>query len=76
MNTLQDQSLNRQIEAQIRKKIEAQRLYCQERMLPHFAPPDGKCWSCGNDIYLTITLETASNSLITGCPHCHKSYCD
>jgi hypothetical protein len=23
-----------------------------------------------------ITVEEASNKLVTGCPHCHRSYCD
>jgi len=23
-----------------------------------------------------ITVEKASKELVTGCPHCHKSYCD
>ncbi|WP_411955120.1 hypothetical protein ACKXGF_04990 [Alkalibacillus sp. S2W] len=23
-----------------------------------------------------ITVEEASNSLVTGCPHCNRSYCD
>ena len=61
----------------------------QETGYPDFAPKDGKCWSCGLNIYLPKinqigentfvtgkTVKEASESLITGCPHCNKSYCD
>lgn len=67
------------------KSIEAQKKYCKEKRYPHFAPSGGHCWSCGRNIYepkenkygtTGITLEQASNQLVTGCPHCHRSYCD
>ena len=67
---------------EVRACIEAQAKYCKDHHDPHFAPEDGFCWSCGNQIYASAngsrgeSLEYASNELITGCPHCHRSYCD
>ena len=43
---------------------------------PYFAPKDGFCWSCGEQIYERISWEQARHELITGCPHCSRSYCD
>lgn len=59
--------------------IQAQKNYCSEKRLPHFAPRDGYCYDCNQMIYDDvngITLERASSSLITSCPICRKSYCD
>lgn len=61
----------------IRACIEAQKQYCRDNKAPHFAPEDGFCYSCGKQIYANgRNIEYASNELITGCPHCHRSYCD
>lgn len=57
---------------------EAQTKYCKEKGVPHFAPPD-ICWSCHTNIYMGdrgISVEQASKTLVTGCPYCHRSYCD
>ena len=56
----------------------AQKKYCKEKEYPLFAPIDGVCWSCGKNIYCVngISVEHASNNLITGCPFCHRSFCD
>lgn len=65
--------------------VKAQKKYCEERGFPHFAPLNGKCYSCNRDIYQPmqkgkfqsgVTVEAAGNNLITGCPHCNRSYCD
>ena len=61
---------------EVEEKRLAQKKYCDENQLPHFAPTDGICWRCHKQIYDAISLEKASNTLITGCPHCHYSYCD
>lgn len=61
---------------EIRAKIEKQKAYCRETSSPHFAPKDGFCWNCGNQIYTEYDDSYVENNLITGCPHCHKSYCD
>ncbi len=56
----------------------AQKNYCKEKVYPLFAPKDGVCWNCGKNIYCVngISVEQASNNLITGCPFCHRSFCD
>ncbi len=69
------------------KAYEAQWKYCQERGFPMFSPgPSGQCYRCGRDIYRRIewpdgrvtgiTVESARNRLITGCPHCNYSFCE
>lgn len=66
----------------VRDCIEAQAKYCKDQQAPHFAPEDGFCWSCGNQIYADAgrshgrDISYASTELVTGCPHCHRSYCD
>ncbi len=71
----------------IPKSIEAQKKYCEDNKAPHFAPQNGRCWSCGNNIYAPkerqncgtpsgITVEKAGSELVTGCPHCYRTYCD
>ena len=61
---------------EIDMKRKAQKEYCDENRLPHFAPKSGRCYRCNKQIYELIDLEKASNTLITGCPHCHYSFCD
>ena len=57
----------------------AQEEYCREKKMPYFAPSNGICWSCKKNIYedlIGISVEEASVELITGCPHCYKSFLD
>ena len=63
--------------------VAAQKRYCQEHEVPHFAPDDGYCYHCDADIYAPITIagrtygitvEHAGKTLITGCPHCNYSF--
>ena len=65
--------------------IQAQKKYCNDKGYPHFAPRNGVCFDCNKNIYQQIkrekyttgiTVEKAGSSLITGCPHCHRTYCD
>lgn len=69
------------------KAHNAQVAYCREKMYPHFAPSDGKCWRCRQNIYLPgknrnwyqslgINVERAGREIITGCPHCNWSFCE
>lgn len=53
----------------------AQVEYCQNNTQPLFAGSTGECFSCKKDIYDVITVEVASTGVITGCPHCQKSFC-
>ena len=44
-----------------------------------FAPSTPRCHNCGKDITQGekgITLERLGNYIITGCPHCYRSYCE
>lgn len=69
------------------KSVRAQAEYLSENEIPHFPPRDGICWSCNSNIYeeqtrevngktysTGIPLEQAKTELITGCPHCNRSY--
>lgn len=69
------------------ESVEAQRDYCKKQGIPNFAPAlDGKCYRCNRDIYRPIThpdghitgitVEQATTSLVTGCPHCNYSFVD
>lgn len=62
---------------EIMQCIQAQKKYCEERGAPHFAPYDGRCYRCGRQIYGGggWNLDDAKK-LITGCPHCHYSFCE
>ena len=58
--------------------IKGQKEYWDKSGAPDFAPNDGRCWNCRSQIYAEggIDVERASNTLVTGCPFCHRSYCD
>lgn len=69
----------------VREACEAQSKLCNAKSYPDFAPSDGVCYACNKNIYKEIdhgsyktgvSVERATNELITGCPHCHRSYCD
>jgi hypothetical protein len=60
----------------VSEALKAQADYCSREKLPHFAPDDGICWKCNNQIYEKIPISRAANSLVTGCPWCYRSYCD
>lgn len=62
----------------IEESTKGQKEYCENHELPHFAPSDGICWSCHRQIYDEdrISVEEAKSELITGCPVCHRSFCD
>lgn len=38
----------------VQKAIKAQSVFCIENKYPHFAPKNGICWCCGNNIYELI----------------------
>ena len=60
------------------KARKAQDEYCEKNKLPHFAPQDGYCFYCGQNIYTEggYSVEEAEARLITGCPFCRRSYCE
>ena len=63
-------------EYNVMKSIEAQRAYCKNTDQPLLAPHSGFCWMCGKQIYTAISTEKAGQTLVTYCPHCHKSFND
>ena len=62
------------VEENIRKQEE----YCRKNKVPFFAPyKTGYCWSCGKQIFNGSDENGYySEHLITGCPHCHRSFVD
>jgi len=56
-------------------KIDTQKKFCKLNGLPNFAG-NGICFSCGKNVFEKITIEEAGKELITGCPHCKRSFCD
>ena len=69
------------------KAAKAQEAYCEQNEVPMFAPANGICSRCGMNIYMPhsfrdhdavygISVEVASRSLITSCPHCNATFCD
>ena len=72
----------------VEKAIQSQEQFCVKNDYPRFAPENGICWSCHQNIYSEkgrtrygkethgISVEGAGNHLITGCPFCSRSYCD
>jgi len=51
-------------------KLEAQRKYCEVEGIPLFAP--SVCYTCRR----SWTTKLSGESHVTGCPHCHRSWCD
>lgn len=44
-----------------------------------FAPQNGRCWRCGNNIAegeKGITLDELGDYIILGCPHCYQAFDD
>jgi hypothetical protein len=78
------------MEFDVTKSIASQKRLCEERGLPHFAPRNGVCFRCYEQIYekkehsgwqgrkytTGISTEKAGTTLVTMCPHCNKSFCD
>lgn len=56
-------------------KIQAQEEYCTKHHLPNFVG-NGRCYGCGINVFDYVPLKEAESGLITGCPRCHKSFCD
>lgn len=57
------------------KLLRAQAELCRTKGSPHFAPSTGYCWKCSADL-VAIYGEAYATQHVTGCPQCHRSYCD
>lgn len=62
--------------------IKAQADLWKGKRYPNFAPANGICWKCHRNIYQNYEIDghihhgRDGTELVTGCPHCHRSYCD
>lgn len=54
------------------KEIERRILAHRKSGNINFGPTDGICWSCNKQIFSLYTEDAE----ITGCPFCHRSFCD
>ena len=67
---------------EINECISDQVQLCKEKDYPHFAPKSGRCWKCNRIIYQNYIIDgrvrngETGKEFVTGCPHCHSSYCD
>ena len=50
--------------------------FCKENGLKRFAPYDGLCPRCNNQIYERFTPEEAEDSHISYCPFCYADFTD
>ena len=55
-------------------KIAAQRRFCKEKKIPHFAHE--RCVNCGLRWTSHYTLDEAETTHIMACPHCGWSWTD
>lgn len=63
--------------SEIQQAIKEQKEFCKANDKPHFAPIDGRCFNCGANVYKNGSVEGwDGKSLVTGCRHCHYSFCD
>jgi len=51
---------------------------CRKLTAPFFMSENGVCYKCGRDIIPVLINkgEDGSKELVTGCPICHRTYCD
>jgi len=74
--------LVKKTDTEISECVQKQKQLCKEKNYPHFAPNSGICWKCNRNIYQNyiigdrISHGKSGEEFITGCPHCHRSYCD
>lgn len=55
--------------------LELGRLRATDAM--HFTPLDGRCYACSHDLVAHYGADRIAAGLnVTGCPKCHRSYCD
>lgn len=64
--------MSRKSEDEIQMRIEKYAVWRQEHNWPQFEPANGICWTCGKQIFKIYD----GTEDITGCPYCHRSYCE
>lgn len=59
------------------EKFEAYKKHCKEQGLPNFVPSSGKCFGCHREVFADYETKGADpDDFVTGCPHCHRTFCD
>lgn len=53
-----------------------QKEFCTLNGYARYAPSNGRCWHCGENIYKRITNKRAASELIVSCPACHEVFVD
>ncbi len=71
--------------------VKAHAKACEEKGWPDFTGTNGRCFDCGKNIFQPVitksedgkstyiagySVQEAVKGGITGCPFCHRSYCD
>ena len=68
--------------------IKMQEAYCAKHGFPMYVPANGWCRDCGRNIFepytyrrepiktTGISVEEAGSRLISGCPHCNRTFVD
>lgn len=75
VNTLTDIASTHNVEMTREEALALNRKNCKDSM--NFTPFSGYCWSCKCDLVEFYGVEAiAAGQNITGCPACHRSYCD
>jgi hypothetical protein len=70
--------MSEKVELSREQFIKNQEAYCKEKGYPFFMPYNGMCWACGRDVVKSLIERglRGKEDLVTGCPLCHRSYCD
>lgn len=58
------------------EKFEKNKAWCREHNLPCFIPVSGKCFACRKSVFSDGNRGPKWDEFITGCPHCHRTFCD
>lgn len=57
---------------ELKEKYKKYSEWCKENKLPNFVAEDGCCYFCKRPVF----RDNDKMEFITGCPHCHRSFCD
>lgn len=55
--------------------VAAQENYCKAHSLRNWVNL-GDCFSCHRNVFDAYSVTYVANNQITGCPYCHRSFCE
>lgn len=62
---------------EIKVARETQATLCKAKNYPQFVSDSGACYSCRRNVYQNYERHGYDGThLVTGCPHCNRSFCD